>query len=44
LAYDDPYNSPVADLLKISKRDALATDVNAAILGKIYGILSGKKC
>ncbi|KAI8639990.1 hypothetical protein BD408DRAFT_420470 [Parasitella parasitica] len=32
LAYDDPYSSPVANLLEISRRDALATDVNAAIL------------
>ncbi|CEP11470.1 hypothetical protein [Parasitella parasitica] len=32
VTYDDPYDSPVANLLKISRRDALATDVNAAIL------------
>ncbi|KAL9542792.1 hypothetical protein MBANPS3_008429 [Mucor bainieri] len=32
LAYNDPYSSPKAHLLKISRRDALATDVNAAIL------------
>ncbi|GAN02390.1 ran-binding protein 10-like [Mucor ambiguus] len=32
LAYSDPYSSPKAHLLKISRRDALATDVNAAIL------------
>ncbi|KAG1104368.1 hypothetical protein G6F42_017100 [Rhizopus arrhizus] len=35
LAYNDPYSSPKAHLLKISRRDALATDVNAAILGKL---------
>ncbi|KAI8997559.1 hypothetical protein BDB01DRAFT_771549 [Pilobolus umbonatus] len=31
-AYPDPYNSPVSYLLKKSRRDALATEVNAAIL------------
>ncbi|KAI9473628.1 MAG: hypothetical protein EXX96DRAFT_578714 [Benjaminiella poitrasii] len=32
LAYPDPYCSPVAYLMNISRRDALATEVNAAIL------------
>ncbi|KAI7891797.1 concanavalin A-like lectin/glucanase domain-containing protein [Mucor mucedo] len=35
LAYRDPDNSPVAYLMDISRRDALATEVNAAILGKL---------
>ncbi|KAI8378184.1 concanavalin A-like lectin/glucanase domain-containing protein [Choanephora cucurbitarum] len=34
LAYPDPYCSPVAYLMNASRRDALATEVNAAILGK----------
>ncbi|KAG1409444.1 hypothetical protein G6F60_000662 [Rhizopus arrhizus] len=34
LAYPDPYNSPVAHIMNISRRDDLATEVNAAILGK----------
>ncbi|KAI8991187.1 hypothetical protein BDF20DRAFT_843185 [Mycotypha africana] len=32
LAYPDPYASPVAHLMNVSRRDALATEVNAAIL------------
>lgn len=32
LAYRDPYCSPVAYLMNVSRRDALATEVNAAIL------------
>ncbi|KAI7907388.1 uncharacterized protein BX663DRAFT_495737 [Cokeromyces recurvatus] len=32
LAYPDPYCSPVAYLMNISRRDSLATEVNAAIL------------
>jgi hypothetical protein len=35
LAYSDPYNSPSAYLMNISRRDALATEVNAAILGTL---------
>ncbi|KAI8387051.1 concanavalin A-like lectin/glucanase domain-containing protein [Blakeslea trispora] len=33
LAYPDPYCSPVAYLMNASRRDGLATEVNAAILG-----------
>ncbi|KAI8391650.1 uncharacterized protein BYT42DRAFT_202909 [Radiomyces spectabilis] len=36
LAYPDPMSSPVAHLLDISGRDALATKLNAAILGKLF--------
>lgn len=32
MAYPDPESSPVAHLLNVSKRDNLATEVNAAIL------------
>lgn len=32
LAYPDPYNSPVAHIMSVSRRDALATEVNTAIL------------
>ncbi|PHZ15705.1 SPRY-domain-containing protein [Rhizopus microsporus ATCC 52813] len=32
LAYHDPYTSPVSHIMSVSRRDALATEVNAAIL------------
>ncbi|CAO3662436.1 unnamed protein product [Rhizopus stolonifer] len=36
LAYPDLYNSPVAHIMSVSRRDALATEVNTAILAFLH--------